>query len=149
MVLREGSIMVNSRELRCAPRRHWKVHYHLSRRKPQRRVPLGVKPLCRQGQDVHHRTQKQTRCASRMKWWGQTLWVDSRLTSISWYELLIIAMSMLSKTTTIVTLYIPYRTYPIFSMNLWSYLSTTEVTSDNPNIDQNKVLKLSSTLLEE
>lgn len=31
-------------------------------------------------------------------------------------------------------------------MNLWSYLRTTEVTSDKPNIDQNKVLKLSSTL---
>lgn len=33
-------------------------------------------------------------------------------------------------------------------MNLWSYLRTTDVTSDKPNIDQNKVLKLSSTLQE-
>lgn len=31
-------------------------------------------------------------------------------------------------------------------MNLWSYFSTTDITSDKPNIDQNKVLKLSSTL---
>lgn len=34
----------------------------------------------------------------------------------------------------------------MFSMNLWSYFSTTEITSDKPKMDQNKVLKLSSTL---
>lgn len=31
-------------------------------------------------------------------------------------------------------------------MNLWSYFSTTEITSDSPKIDQKRVLKLSSTL---
>lgn len=34
----------------------------------------------------------------------------------------------------------------MFSMNLWSYFSTTEITSDSPKIDQKRVLKLSSTL---
>lgn len=58
------------------------------------------------------------------------------------------AMSIFSKTITMMMLYTPYRTYPIFSMNLWSMLMTTDLTSDKPKMAQNNVLKLSSSLEE-
>lgn len=56
------------------------------------------------------------------------------------------AMSIFSNTITMMMLQTPQRTQPIFSMNLWSILMTTDFTSDKPKIAQNNVLKLSSIL---
>lgn len=100
------------------------------------KLPLNVCIILKSRTQLGHRLDSGLTAAER---WGELL------TSIFWKELVIMAMSMLSRTMTMTRVKMPYRILPTNSANTNSGMSTYSWLT-TPNMVQNKKRKVSLNL---